>query len=548
MFSLGLESPKTTKEKIDNHISDNDIESVKSWELKEPDLTTRMFYAQRSIEQQYKYLEKHDRLFQYWNNWIYKTLKIESLNDIDIEYPKWVNSNLSIRTTDWIVCVGLVTSEIMGAYLIPNSISLLGYTPSNIMLVVCFLLTLLSGTVIWWVFMLFDSPEYPVKTFADMAYIIGGQPFKQLVIFLQLVSTILTCGVIIISAAECVIILRTDRMCWVGLMALIAGVMMLFSLLKKLSAIGKYCLIVSTINYIGLFVQLGFIGHSEPNWANAESILGIMKGPIETFSIVNGESLFYKVVAIANISYVFAGSIIFPEMISELKRPWEFWKTLILAEFIILAVYLIFGNYIYANQGQFSNSPAVFGISNINAMKGLSFITFITSFFQGLVFGHVSCKIIFKNYMPMIKKSIKFESKLGLFCWVAVVFFTWAVIFVIGGGVPQVSAVSAFTSSLTVTPLTYVIPYLVHLFVLYQLENLKYISEFVPFQTPVEKVSITEFIKRGNKKYLLLALFYIPLCLASMAFLGMGLWASVEYMKYIFEVTNASSFSCASPI
>lgn len=543
---INLESSKCSSKKIS---SDDDNSSlVKAWGLKEPDLLTRMFYAQRSMEQQYEYLKDNDTLFKYWNDWIYKTLKIESLNDNGIEYPKWVNNNLSTRTADWIVCVGLVTSEIMGACLIPNSMSMLGFAPSNVMLIICFFLTLLSGGVIWWVFMLFDSPEYPVKTFADIAYIIGGEQFQQLIIFLQIISTILTCAVILITSAECLIILRTDRMCWVGLLVLLASVMMLFSLLKKLSVIGKYCLIISVINYVGLFVQLGFIGHLEPNWDNAESILGIVKGPIKTFSIVKGESLVYRVVAVANISYVFAGSIIFPEMISELKRPWEFWKSIIVANLIILIVYLIFGNYVYVNQGQFSNSPAVFGISNISAMKGLSFITFVTSFFQGLVFGHVSCKIIFKNYTPMIIKTIKFESKLGLLLWVVIVFLIWLVIFIIGAGVPQVSAVSAFTSSLTITPLTYIIPYLLHLAVLYQTENINYISEVIPFQNPVQKVGIMQLVKRGNKKYWPVSVFYITLCVASMSFLGMGLWASVEYMKYIFTVTDATSFSCTSPI
>lgn len=523
-------------------------ELIETLEYEDPDLLTRMFYAQRYIEQQYEYIKEHGGLFKFFDKWLFNSWKIESLSDNGIEYPKWENNNLSTRTTNWIVCVGLVTSEIMGAYLIPNSFSMLGFVPSNIMLVVFFGLTLLSGGVIWWVFVLLDSPEFPVKTFADIAYIIGGQPFKQLIIFLQLVSTILTCGVIIISAGECVIILRDNRMCWVGLLVLLAGVMMLLSLIKKLSVIGKYCLMVTFINYISLFIQLGYIGHSEPNWANALSVLGIPQGPIETYGITPGMSLMNRVVAIANISYVFAGSIVFPEIISELKRPFEFWKTLISAETIILIVYLIFGNYIYAYQGQFSNSPAVFGVSNINAMKGLSFITFVTSFFQGLVFGHISCKIVYKNYIPMIIKTIRFESKRGLTIWVAIVFLIWIAIFVIGAGVPQVGAVSAFTSSLTVTPLTYIVPYITHLYMLYKIENISNITNFIPFKTKLEKTSLWQFSKSGYKKHWVFSFLYSGICLGAFVLLGMGLWASVEYIKYIFDVTDASSFSCTSPI
>lgn len=518
------------------------------WKYEQPDTHTRMFYAQRFIEAQYQYVSNEGKTFRFWNDFIFRSLKLESLNDNGMQYPKWTNNNLSTRTTHWIVCVGIVTSEIMGAYLVPNSISMLGYVPSNITLVICCFVTLFSGGVIWWVFLLFDSPEYPVKTFADLAYIIGGNPCKQGVIFLQLIATLLSSATILISAAECVIILRTTRMCWVGLMVLLAGVMMICSSVKTLSNLGKYCLVVSACNYVNLFVQLGFIGHSEPNWENAESILGIPRTAIFTYGITPGQSLVDRVVAVTNISFVFAGSIVFPEVISEMRRPWEFWKSMIVAQSIILIVYLIYGNYIYSNQGQFSNSPAVFGVSNISAMKGLSFMTFITGFIQNIFYGHISCKIVYKNYMPMIIKTIKLESKRGLLLWTLTVFLVWVVIFVIGAGVPQVSAVSAFTSSLTMIPLTYVIPFLLHLFSLFRLANENHILNFVPLQTEISNLQFVEYVKCGIKKYWLITGFYTGLCFAALAFSGMGLWASVEYIKYIFDVTNATSFSCLSPI
>lgn len=518
------------------------------WKYEQPDTHTRMFYAQRFIEAQYQYVSNEGKTFRFWNDFIFRSLKLESLNDNGMQYPKWTNNNLSTRTTHWIVCVGIVTSEIMGAYLVPNSISMLGYVPSNITLVICCFVTLFSGGVIWWVFLLFDSPEYPVKTFADLAYIIGGNPCKQGIIFLQLIATLLSSATILISAAECVIILRTTRMCWVGLMVLLAGVMMICSSAKTLSNLGKYCLVVSACNYVNLFVQLGFIGHSEPNWENAESILGIPRKAIFTYGITPGQSLVDRVVAVTNISFVFAGSIVFPEVISEMRRPWEFWKSMIVAQSIILIVYLIYGNYIYSNQGQFSNSPAVFGVSNISAMKGLSFMTFITGFIQNIFYGHISCKIVYKNYMPMIIKTIKLESKRGLLLWILTVFLVWVVIFVIGAGVPQVSAVSAFTSSLTMIPLTYVIPFLLHLFSLFRLANENHILNFVPLQTEISNLQFVEYVKCGIKKYWLITGFYAGLCFAALAFSGMGLWASVEYIKYIFDVTNATSFSCLSPI
>lgn len=518
---------------------------------KEPDIYTRLFYAQRSIEQQYQSVKNEGGYFGKWNDYLYRSLKLESFNDNgDISYPKWTDSKITIRTTEWYFGAGLITSEIMGALLIPNSFSMLGFAPGNIMLVGCFFLTLMSGGVIWWVFLLLDSPEYPVKTFAQIAYLIGGEPCRQLVIFLQLLATILTAAGALISAAESVIILRTDRMCWIGLLLLLAGVMTVIGHIKQLNVLGKYCLLVSFCNYASLFVQLGFMSNSEPNWQNAESLLGIPKAAVETFAVVSGQSMINRIVALSNISYVFAGSIVFPEIITEMKRPWDFWKSMLSSQVVIVVVYLIFGNVVYANQGQFSNSPAVFGISNMSALKGLSFITFITGCFQDVFFAHISSKIIYKNYLPAIFKSLRLDSKKGLILWSITVILTWVVIFVISAGVPEVSAISAFTSALTMIPLTYAIPFLVHLALLYTYANASYIKSFVPFSDEAEpqRVTVSEFLKIGFQKYKLITIFYVLLSLATLSFSGLGVYASTEYIKYIFEVSDATTFSCVSPI
>lgn len=525
-------------------------ESVSHLAYKEPARITRLFYAQRYIEKQYQEVSHEGGLNRHWNNLIMKSLKIEKLEPKTNDYPVWNNDDLSIRTSHWFVCAGLLTSEIMGAYLVPNSVAMLGYAPSNVMLVVCYFMTLAAGGITWWMFLLFDSPEYPIKTFADIAYILGGKFWKQLVIFLQVIAMILTAATSLIGATEAIIILRTERVCWVGLLVLLVGLQGIFGHIKQLSNLGKYCLFVSFCNYINLFVQLGYINGTEPNWDNAKSILGLDQAPIVTFGITPDQTLVNKIVAISNISYVFAGSVVFPEIISELRRPWDFWKSMICAQSLIFCTYMIYGNFYYANQGQFANSPAVFGISNNNALKGLGFVTFLTGFIQGIFFGHLSCKIAYKNYLPLIFRRLKFNSKKGFLLWSATCILIWIIVFVIAAGVPQVSAVSSFTSALTMIPLTYVIPYLFHMWALFVKKNAEHIKNFDASSLTFspQKVSLMTFITRGFKDNWAVSAFYICLSLASLSFSGLGLYGSVEYMKVIFDTTAATSFSCSSPI
>ncbi|GME82066.1 unnamed protein product [Ambrosiozyma monospora] len=534
----------------DNNDTDSSLIEKLEYE-KNPSLITRYFYAQRYIErQQDEQLQraKTTSFDKWFLSKMLPTMNIPSLKASSNDYPSWNNSNLALRTTHWITCAGLLTSEIMGAYLVPNCLALVGYVPSNVFLVFCFFITLASGAAIWWIFLMLDSPEYPIKTFADIGYALFGEWGRQSIIFLQVVSLILTCATSLIATGEAVIILRDERVCWAGILLLLAGVTWLLCQIKQLNHLGKICVLVAFANYVNVFTQLGYVG--EPNWANAEKISGLSKGPIMTFNFTPGVDLFIKVVAMTNISFVFAGSLAFPEVLSEMRRPVDFWKTLLTTETFILITYLIYGNYYYSKQGQYTLSPAVFGLSNTNALKGLSFISFVTAMFQGLFFGHVCCKIAYKNYFPMIIPKLKFHSKLGYALWTLTVTIVFICIFVISAGVPQVSAISAFTSSLSVIPLTFVFPFSLHLWCLYHTHNIRFISDYDPKSqsTSTPPPSVATFLKRGFKKYPLLTIFYICFILASLAFSGMGLWSSVEYIQLLFDTTAATSFTCSSPI
>ncbi|KAH3667521.1 hypothetical protein OGAPHI_003170 [Ogataea philodendri] len=512
----------------------------------EPSVVTRLFYAQRYMERQYSEV-KSQAGFGWWHDWVFSTLKINSLEPKTSTYPTWTDEKLALRSSHWLVCTGLLTSEIMGAYLVPNSYALVGYVPGNLVLIACFVLTLLAGGLLWWLFLLFDSPEYPIRSLAELGRILGGETWAQIVIFLQVVAMFLTAANVGISGLESLVILQDVRYCWTGLLLAFCTGLGIISSIKSFSNIGKFCLVVSFMNYINLFVQMGYFG--EPNWQNAKSLLGLDPAPVVASNFVV-QTLVYKLVAVSNISYVFAGSVVFPEILSEMKRPWDFWKSMIAAQTAILATYLVYGNYVYSQQGQFANSPAVFGISKISALKGLSVMTFIVGVLQGVFYGHVSTKVFYKNYFPRIFKGLDSRSKKGIILWYVSTTIVWIIIYVIATGVPNVASISAFTSALTMIPLTYVIPFWFYIWASYIKTNTESITNYDENTMEVNGYErpMLEFMKRGFNEQRLLFTFYSVVSLASLAFAGMGLYGSVEYMKDIFANTSATSFSCTSPI
>lgn len=54
--------------------------------------------------------------------------------------------------------------------------------------------------------------------------------------------------------------------------------------------------------------------------------------------------------------------MIFPELMSEMRRPMDFWKGMAVAQLFIYAVYTIYASVTYKYQGQYTQSLSYYGI------------------------------------------------------------------------------------------------------------------------------------------------------------------------------------------
>lgn len=55
--------------------------------------------------------------------------------------------------------------------------------------------------------------------------------------------------------------------------------------------------------------------------------------------------------------------MIFPEIISEMRRPKDFLRGMALAQVVIVVVYLLYGIFVYSYQGQYTLALAYQGVS-----------------------------------------------------------------------------------------------------------------------------------------------------------------------------------------
>ena len=82
------------------------------------------------------------------------------------------------------------------------------------------------------------------------------------------------------------------------------------------------------LNLLTIFITMGVVAHSSPNFAGANAAFGLDPGPISKTAFTH-LPLFDKVNGIMNMVFAYGGAMIFPEFMAEMRRPMDFWKGMV---------------------------------------------------------------------------------------------------------------------------------------------------------------------------------------------------------------------------
>lgn len=93
-----------------------------------------------------------------------------------------------------------------------------------------------------------------------------------------------------------------------------------------------------------LFMTMGVVANSEPNFDAALSQNEIPRGPIVTTAGPASDAAFNdQIVGLMQAVYSYGGSMLFCEFMAEMRRPMDFWKGMLCAQVVIYVAYLFFG-------------------------------------------------------------------------------------------------------------------------------------------------------------------------------------------------------------
>lgn len=296
---------------------------------------------------------------------------------------------------------------------------------------------------------------------------------------------------------------------------------------------------------------MGVAAHSAPNFQAAFNSYSIPKGPVIRYSgTPPGTNFVTALNGLNQAVYSYGGSMVFCEFMSEMRRPADFWKSMICGQALVYCCYVTFGMVVYSFQGQFAFNPAMQGLSPYKWQTGTNVMFLFSGLIAACLYSNIGIKMIHSNVLQELLHAPPLTSTKGKILWVGLVPTYWAVAFLICAAIPQFTYISGLVSALCILQFTYTFPPIMMLFF-----NIK---KSAILSTEKFDVAAGTFVRTdgGSKRWWrgFLAKRYINtfdvfFALGAAVTAVLGIYSSVVSLKAGFDGrTVATSFGCSSPV
>lgn len=186
-----------------------------------------------------------------------------------------------------------------------------------------------------------DSYEFPIKSFGDIGFRLYGWPIRIVFNVLQAIQLVLNVGLIVISNGEALSQAAKFKLCFAVccLVWTLAG--FLFGQVRTLQKFGWLANAAVWINIIVIGITMGAAATTAPNYIasdlaagaglnNGTSVTpndsGVYPAVMHTAGLPDTGSFIGSLNGAMQAVFSYGGSMIFPEFMSEMKRPRDFLK------------------------------------------------------------------------------------------------------------------------------------------------------------------------------------------------------------------------------
>lgn len=329
-----------------------------------------------------------------------------------------------------------------------------------------------SGYLIWHVFLGIDSYEFPARNYGDLGFRTWGQTARYVTNIMQALGLLLLLGQVTIQYGENISQTSQFKLCYAVCPVLFVCVGFFLTQIRTLKAYGWIANFAVWLNLLSIFITMGVIANSPPNYAI--STLGSAGSAVDPDTItpdkagnypaiihyggLPANSLVGSINGLLSGVLAYAGAQLFVEFLAEMRRPRDFLKAMWGAQFFIYAVYLIYGCFVYHYQGQYSFQPSYQGVSPYGWQTAGNMITLVAALIAAGLYGNIGIKVFYNNVLVDIFRVPPLVTKRGKFIYAAIVPVWWAIAFVIAAAIPDYFGFVAVISSSMLLNLTYTLP------------------------------------------------------------------------------------------
>ncbi|OAG09390.1 uncharacterized protein CC84DRAFT_1255453 [Paraphaeosphaeria sporulosa] len=469
---------------------------------------------------------------------------------------EWNNARGAMRTATWGSIFYLITTDILGPYNVPWAISRMGYGPGFALYTVFGGLALYSSLQLWQMFIGLDSTRYPLRNYGDLAFRIYGNWARYLFNILQMFQFFLMVALITESNGQGLAQMAAGKsgagvLCFVAAEGITAIIGLLLGQIRTLQRLGWLANVAVWLNVVVMIMTMIVVHKYPPNYEAAEIANNVKEGPIVTSANwPEGLGLSDYMGGVMNCVYAYGGAVLFNELMAEMRKPMDFWKSLICAEAFIYAVYITMGMVVYSAQGQFTYPLAYQGIPS-SAYSWQTFgnaVSYVSALIAMALYGNIGIKVIYASVLQDILNFPPLDKKMGKILWVIIVPIYWGLAFVVAAAVPQIANLVALVGALCIMQFQYTFPPLLKVAYNVQKDAMLPEETFDPATGELQRADFG--VKRWTRGYMKKPIwntFDVLFGLAALATAGLGIWAAAINMKVQFQTSGITPFTCQNP-
>lgn len=393
---------------------------------------------------------------------------------------EWLQASRAARTATWGAIFYLITTDVLGPYSVPWALAQMGYGPGIVLYTVFGALAGYTGWQMWQMFLRLDSDKYPMKTYGDIAFRVYGKLARYLLNILQSIQLLFNVGVIIIANGQGLYQVNSN-ICFIVCCVIWTVLGMVIGQIRTLQKFGWIANAAIWLNIVVMIMTMAVVTHTAPNYTAAAAENGADIGTagarppvVTTAGAPEGTPFTGQVVGLMQAVYSYGGAMLYCEFMSEMRKPFDFWKALLCADLFIYIVYIFFGIYVYSFQGQYTINPANQGMSPQGVLTAGNIIGFVSSLIAAALYGNIGIKVLYQNLFKELFGLPDLTTKVGKFLWIGIVPVYWTIAWVLAAAIPNFSALSGLVAAVCILQFTYTFPPLLMLGMEIKLDAIRY--------------------------------------------------------------------------